>query len=556
MHHQPLNSNQTNPQEEPLQQRSPNKQRATEREQAIPLMVSSRFHKSPFKVKELTLITTTETHSSASKRDFKFKFSKPLHEGLTYKIIRAKHKRTGKKLFAKLHNKQDVDILSKHHCVENETLLLQNLRTHCLYLTKLHYVFEDKDTLYLMFDRHSNRLLDLYDQKSLGAKMFNLLKALMGFIEINAHGVAVTAFELRNIVKDEKGNLTLFNFEALTVYGQVPKKVKMNEFSPPEMKHRAEASSKTDSWIFGILMVYAFTGTFYPFEDKIEHEGAIRSLARKGGLPKGFLELVVKKILVREHTARISIEDVIRDPFFVNHIEKSSRCLQNLPDRFRSILVPKNKNFRKSGERKAVKAGSSLYKDKRVQENPKMAIDLHEVGKRLAKIPKDQNSDRERNSTKRSTLQQRDSQKRQSSRRSRRHNRNINQAILGNNKTMIYRTPAFQAIRKEGEEDRQTYLERKMVVEKYDSRMREIETQQLNIEMKRLEEIEKRNKRLKRLERRRKRAEELGVVLANAAGASASSLEGNGKAEAAGKGKEESFLGSLFSNIFGCFTDH
>lgn len=69
-----------------------------------------------------------------------------------YEIIKAKHKSSGKKLIAKILDKEKVDILDREESLKNEILLNQNMKNN-KFLVNFHSTFESKKHLYIMYER-------------------------------------------------------------------------------------------------------------------------------------------------------------------------------------------------------------------------------------------------------------------------------------------------------------------------------------------------------------------------------------------------------------------
>jgi hypothetical protein len=263
-----------------------NSSKLSEREQKVPIVVASRYHNSRFKEKPITLFTKTSKLLTSNPSDFKFKFSEPIRQEYSYKIIRAKHKPSQTKLFAKVYKKVNIDIIDKEISVNNELLIFKNLKNSNFFLS-LFSTFEDKKDLYLMFERYNETVKGISGLTRVDQKMAFLSHVLIAFIQINAHGVAVCEFHMENVVKDLKGNFKIFNLCCLTTYGKNPEKPVVNEFTPPELRQKIEANSKIDSWSFDGLCVH---WQFLPVHEQIRVRDGNERLESKI-LPRWFLDV-------------------------------------------------------------------------------------------------------------------------------------------------------------------------------------------------------------------------------------------------------------------------
>jgi hypothetical protein len=173
----------------------------------------------------------------SKKEDFSFKFSEKLVTAFDYEIVRAKHKHSNKKLYAKILDKEKVDILDREESLKNEILLNKNMVGNG-FLVNMHSTFESKKHLYIMYERFDKNCPPIDHFKSNKMKQFFILRVLIALIEINSQGMCISHFTLQNIVVGGVEDYKIFNTDFLTVYGKQSevKEDNYNEFTPPEVK--------------------------------------------------------------------------------------------------------------------------------------------------------------------------------------------------------------------------------------------------------------------------------------------------------------------------------
>ena len=339
-----------NPSTEDQRGRSENRSPAYKRqlhmkEQKIPLIKASRDNESVFKEKSVDLLSRFKSKGFLrSKEDFKFNSNSVFHKTYSYKIIKARDVRSGKRLYAKIYKKANIGVLGKESSVNNEILALQSLK-NAQFFIRLESIFEDKTRLFLMFERFgvpgdADEVIKFQfsDLKTPFEKKVFLTKILVALIQVNALGVAVTEFALKNIVGGDKDHPRVFNFDCLTAYDQFPERPDVNDFTPPEVRIGAKVSSKTDSWIFGVLVVYIFTGEFFPMQEKSIYKASMLRLQMNDSMnPK--LYDIIKKLLNINIGRRMAIDKAILHPFFSDFILNSDEIFEEiLPENFKEVF--------------------------------------------------------------------------------------------------------------------------------------------------------------------------------------------------------------------------
>lgn len=451
-------------------------QAISEKERNISSVVSSRYTQSLFKNSFLTLIPKNSKLLSEEINSFKFKKSEPLTHSFTYKIIRSKNEYTGQKLLAKVYQKMELDVMNKASAVQNEILVHKAFKDNkYTFLHNLVNIVETPDELYLFFGRFSecgDRIIK--NLSGIEKKKHFLVQILVAFIQINTHGISVCEFSPENIVINSK-KYFLFNLNSLTSYGKSPSKAEINEYTPPEVKHKDEVSSKTDSWIFGVLIVYVFTKTYYPFDNKIERDSVMRSLERRN-LVNGLLGLV-KRCLVVDATKRLKIEEIFLDPFFANFTFENTDTLLSLPEHFRKLLS--------SDHRKTEKLQGAIRKiPKIVKKYGKGAKEVIENGE----VNYEEEDDKENIHKSQEKKEEKEL---------------LEEAISGKNKLVMLRRPLFATMHKTSEQRKEKMRgqdsecmkrmkERRM--KKINERVEMIKKTQRNEDARRKEEEQKKKK--------------------------------------------------------------
>ena len=117
---------------------------------------------------------------------------------------------------------------------------------------------EDSTSTYLVFDTF-HKTVDFKDRsESFEEKKLVLYDVLNALIDINKFGYSVLSLELENIIKITNEKYGICNLDHLTKHNEeLPRELveDNSKYLPQEVKVMRTCYSKSDSWLFGILII-------------------------------------------------------------------------------------------------------------------------------------------------------------------------------------------------------------------------------------------------------------------------------------------------------------
>ncbi|KAK6136086.1 hypothetical protein DH2020_030191 [Rehmannia glutinosa] len=220
-------------------------------------------------------------------------------------------------------------------CLDTEPKIL-HLLSACPNVLRLHNVYEDDDYLHLVTDLCDGG--DLYDRLSSGDRFSErdaaaILKQLMVAIACcHRLGVAHRDIKPDNILFDSWGRLKLADFGSAELFGvsEMSGVVGTPYYVAPEVLKGGEYDEKVDVWSAGVILYIMLAGVppFYGDGPAETFEAVLRGNLR---FPTKIFRSVspeakdlLRKMICRDASRRLSAEQVLRHPWMINEGEMTS----------------------------------------------------------------------------------------------------------------------------------------------------------------------------------------------------------------------------------------
>ncbi|KAK6156210.1 hypothetical protein DH2020_010458 [Rehmannia glutinosa] len=220
-------------------------------------------------------------------------------------------------------------------CLDTEPKIL-HLLSACPNVLRLHNVYEDDDYLHLVTDLCDGG--DLYDRLSSGDRFSErdaaaILKQLMVAIACcHRLGVAHRDIKPDNILFDSWGRLKLADFGSAELFGvsEMSGVVGTPYYVAPEVLKGGEYDEKVDVWSAGVILYIMLAGVppFYGDGPAETFEAVLRGNLR---FPTKIFRSVspeakdlLRKMICRDVSRRLSAEQVLRHPWMINEGEMTS----------------------------------------------------------------------------------------------------------------------------------------------------------------------------------------------------------------------------------------
>jgi serine/threonine protein kinase len=214
-------------------------------------------------------------------------------------------------------------------CLDSEPKILQ-LLSGCPNILRLHDVYEDDDYLHLVTDLCDGG--DLFDRVSSGARFSEpdaagVLKQLMVAIAFcHRLGVAHRDIKPDNILFDSRGRLKLADFGSAECFGvsEMNGVVGTPYYVAPEVLMGRDYGEKVDVWSAGVILYIMLAGVppFFGEGPAETFEVVLRANLR---FPAKIFRLVsaeakdlLRKMICRDVSRRLSAEQVLRHPWIIN----------------------------------------------------------------------------------------------------------------------------------------------------------------------------------------------------------------------------------------------
>ncbi|KAL8539001.1 hypothetical protein ACS0TY_000850 [Phlomoides rotata] len=217
-------------------------------------------------------------------------------------------------------------------CIEFEPKIL-HLLSACPNILRLHNVYEDDGYLHLVTDLCDGG--DLFDRLSSGDRFSEpdaatIFKQLMVAIaSCHRLGVAHRDIKPDNILFDSRGRLKLADFGSADLFGvsEMSGVVGTPYYVAPEVLSGRQYNEKIDVWSAGVIL-YVMLAGFLPFYGDGAAETFEAVLRGNLRFPTKIFRSVspeakdlLKKMICRDISRRLSAEQVLRHPWMMNGVE-------------------------------------------------------------------------------------------------------------------------------------------------------------------------------------------------------------------------------------------
>ncbi|PIN09254.1 Ca2+/calmodulin-dependent protein kinase, EF-Hand protein superfamily [Handroanthus impetiginosus] len=224
-------------------------------------------------------------------------------------------------------------------CLDIEPKIL-HLLSGCPNVLRLHNVYEDDDYLHIVTDLCDGG--DLYDRLSSGNRFSEpdaacIFKQLMVAIACcHRLGVAHRDIKPDNILFDSRGRLKLADFGSAELFGvsEMSGVVGTPYYVAPEVLMGKEYNEKVDVWSAGVILYIMLAGVppFYGDGPAETFEAVLRGNLR---FPTKIFRSVspeakdlLRKMICRDVSRRVSAEQVLRHPWMINGGETTSMAAE------------------------------------------------------------------------------------------------------------------------------------------------------------------------------------------------------------------------------------
>ncbi|GFQ01959.1 phosphoenolpyruvate carboxylase kinase 2 [Phtheirospermum japonicum] len=214
-------------------------------------------------------------------------------------------------------------------CLETEPKIL-HLLSGCPSILRLHDAYEDDDCVHIVTDLCDGG--DLFDRLSSGARFSEsdaaaVLTQLMAAVAYcHRLGVAHRDIKPDNILFDSRGRLKLADFGSAEFFGvsEMSGVVGTPYYVAPEVLTGRGYNEKVDVWSAGVILYIMLAGVppFYGDGPAETFEAVLRSNLR---FPTKIFRSVspeakdlLRKMICRDVSRRLSAEQVLRHPWIVN----------------------------------------------------------------------------------------------------------------------------------------------------------------------------------------------------------------------------------------------
>ncbi|KAL8518243.1 hypothetical protein ACS0TY_009565 [Phlomoides rotata] len=225
--------------------------------------------------------------------------------------------------------KHSLSDSTDRRCIDTEPKILQ-LLSGSPNILRLHNVYEDDDYIHLITDLCDGG--DLFDRISSGSCFSEqdaaaVLKQLMTAIAYcHRLGVAHRDIKPENILFDSRGNLKLADFGSAEMFeiSEMNEVVGTPYYVAPEVLMGRDYTEKVDVWSAGVILYIMLSGVppFYGEGAAETFEAVVRANLR---FPTKFFRSVsseakdlLRKMICRDASRRLSAEQVLRHPWIVN----------------------------------------------------------------------------------------------------------------------------------------------------------------------------------------------------------------------------------------------
>eukprot|EP01065_Artemidia_motanka_P025039 TRINITY_DN2993_c6_g1_i1.p1 TRINITY_DN2993_c6_g1~~TRINITY_DN2993_c6_g1_i1.p1 ORF type:complete len:446 (+),score=147.69 TRINITY_DN2993_c6_g1_i1:99-1436(+) len=270
----------------------------------------------------------------------RYKKGQKLGEGAFAKVYLALDTKTGREHAIKRIDKERLKEENMDDQMKRE-IAVQRMLEHenCV---RLYEVFETPKHIFLVLELVRGG--ELFD-RLVAAQRFDeptarryFQQLVTGLYYCHLQGVAHRDLKPENLLLDEKDNLKitdfgLSNFQKMATGGSREKELLQtvcgtpNYIAPEVLKEQGYDGCKADIWTSGVILFVMCAG-YLPFDDESDNLNALFRLIERGdyqmerSFSKG-LKDIINRILQVEPTTRLTLDQIIRHPWFVPGFDNS-----------------------------------------------------------------------------------------------------------------------------------------------------------------------------------------------------------------------------------------
>nr|CAG4716733.1 unnamed protein product [Naegleria fowleri] len=306
--------------------------------QSVPRPLSASSQRSKQLPTRPTTTTTTTTTSSSSEDDIcypdqprndwtidDFEIGKPLGNGKFGRVYLAREKKSKYIVALKLLDKKQLEKEKVAHQLRREIEIQSHLRHKNI--LRLFGFFHDKDRVYLILEYAPGGEMYNYLQKcrrfseeQTSKFMYQMARALK---YCASKHVIHRDIKPENLLLDANGEIKIADF-GWAVHAPSSRRRTLCgtlDYLPPEMIEKKAHNATVDLWCIGVLCYEFLTGNppFYANDDKSTMRNIV---AVRYTFPDYISEEakdLVKKLLVKEPSERITLDQVLQHPFITKY---------------------------------------------------------------------------------------------------------------------------------------------------------------------------------------------------------------------------------------------
>lgn len=262
----------------------------------------------------------------SSKSKYTFNILNPLTTSSSYTIYKVKSNIDSKKYLCKVYPKN----FSSYGFIKYLNFIKSKNLDESV-LLKIIDSFEDENKIYVVLEKYKSVLT--FKDLSEDQKYACSIKLLSFLMELNLKGVSVTRLYPFNVVLLKNGEYRLADLDFLTFHGNISKMSSQGHIEPKVVRNNLPVRPSTDSWAYGLLLVYIFHGKLLCSQKVVNLKEEICEMSENNNLNN-----LIRQCLKEDPLERPNIKMLIKHPFFIELFDKNPSLLELLTHQQRDIL--------------------------------------------------------------------------------------------------------------------------------------------------------------------------------------------------------------------------